>query len=108
VFAAVTGAQLALLSAVTGTHASRGGILFMLALVGGLGYYGSRVAWGLLVFLNGMPLLAIAGAVPFGSGETLWAKVTMLVLTGVALEALLLSGSMRRYLAGRRAMRAAA
>ncbi len=80
----------------------------MLALVGGLGYYGSRLAWGLLVFLNGMPLLAIAGAVPAGNGEILWVNVTVLVLTGVALEALLFSGSMRRYLAGRRAIRVAA
>jgi hypothetical protein len=104
----MTGAQAVLLIAVTGAHPSRGGILFLVVLVGGLGYHGSRLAWGLLVLLNGIPLLASAAVVPFGNQQPLWANVTVLVLTGVTLESLLLSGSMRRYLTARRTRRATA
>jgi hypothetical protein len=105
-FLAATAAQCALLVGVTGARPSRGGIVFMLVLVGALGY-GSRLAWGLLVILNGVPLLALLAVVSSG-GHTLWLNVAVMVLTSLATEALLLSPAMRRHLAARRDRRAVA
>jgi hypothetical protein len=62
--------------------------------------YGSRIAWVMLLALNALPLLAVPGA-PFGSG-VLWSPVVVIVLTGVALQATLLSPAMRQHVGRRR------
>jgi hypothetical protein len=99
-FVLLEGVQLALFVTVMGTHVPRGGIALMLVLLAGLAY-GSALAWGLLLVMNAIPLLAIAG-VSFSSGQgTLWGNVAVLVLTSLALVATLLSPAMRRHIGHR-------
>jgi hypothetical protein len=72
--------------------------MFMLVLLVGLGFR-SRLAWLLLVIVNAIPLLAIGAIV--ASGEILWANVLVMVGTGIALEAILVSQAMRQFVASR-------
>jgi hypothetical protein len=85
-------------------HVAGGGVAFMLLLLAGLAY-GSGLAWMLLVVMNAFPLLAIAGVSASSAGHTLWANVAVMVLTGLALEAALLSRSMRHHIGSRRRSR---
>ncbi len=103
-FVLIEALQMALLATVANTHVVGRGVVFMLLLLGGLAY-GSGLAWGLLVIMNAFPLLAIAGVSASSGGHTLWANVAVMVLTGVALEAALLSRPMRRHIGSRRRSR---
>ena len=81
------------------------GVLIVVPLLLGLAY-GSRLAWGLLLVLNVMPLLATAA---FALTTAPWAwsgGVTLGLLTGAALIAALVSPAMRAHL-GRRPHRTA-
>lgn len=80
-------------------HPNERGLAFMAFLLVALAYR-SRIAWVMLLALNALPLLAVLGA-SFGSG-VLWSHVAVIVLTGVALEATLLSPAMRQHVGGRR------
>jgi len=80
-------------------HPNERGIAFMAVLLLAL-VCGSRIAWVMLLALNALPLLAVLGA-PFGSG-VLWSHVVVIVLTGVVLEAILMSPTMREHVGGRR------
>lgn len=77
------------------THGPDRGLWLMILLLFGLAW-GSRVAWGLLVVLNLFPLLAV-GLAAGSSGHTLWGNVALLLLTGLALEAMLLAPAMRHH-----------
>jgi hypothetical protein len=61
--------------------------------------YGSRLAWALLLVLDGLPLLATA-AVAVTTAPWAWSSGT--ALTGVMLLATLTSSPMRRHLDHRR------
>jgi hypothetical protein len=100
-FVLIEALQLALLATVANAHVAGGGVVFMLLLLAGLAY-GSGLAWVLLVIMNALPLLAIAGVSASSGGHTLWVNVAVMVLTGVALEAALLSRSMRRHIGSHR------
>lgn len=80
-------------------HLSKPGIVVEGLLLVGL-LWRSRVAWTLLVILNGIPLLALPLTV-FGStgggGHVMWGHVAIAFVTGVALELTLLSRAMRRH-----------
>ncbi len=104
-FVLLTGAQLGLfvLAGVL-SHVSIHGSEFMLVLIVALAFR-SRIAWTLLVLLNAIPLLAVMMA-PLGSsssssGRVLWGHLALMLITGIALEATLLSPAMRRFV-GRR------
>jgi hypothetical protein len=58
----------------------------------------SRVAWGLLLVIDAIPLLAIGAA--WGPG-VIWSHLFVMVASSAALEAALLSPALRRYLARR-------
>lgn len=79
-------------------HLNGRGIGFMVVMLFALGYR-SRIAWVLLIVLNAIPLLAIGASL--GPG-VLWSHLAVMVLTGVALEATLLSPAMRQHVGGRR------
>lgn len=80
------------------------GIGFVIVLLVALAN-GSRLAWVLLVVTNGVPLLAVVslsgGAVAAG-GRLMWSHAVVMVLTGVGLEAVLLSKPIRQYIGSRR------
>ena len=104
-FVLIEAIQLALLATVASMHVAGGGVAFMLLLLVGLAY-GSGLAWMFLVIVNAFPLLAVAGAlISLVGGHALWANIAVMVLTGVALEAALLSRSMRRHIGSRRRSR---
>jgi hypothetical protein len=79
-------------------HPNERGMAFLAVLLLALAY-GSRIAWGLLVVLDAIPLLAVGAAA--GPG-VVWSHVVVVVLTGVALETTLLSPAMRRHVSSRR------
>ena len=75
------------------------GVLIVVPLLLGLAY-GSRLAWALLLALNGVPLLA---TVAFAVSTAPWAwsgGLALALLTGVMLVAALVSPAMRGHLAG--------
>jgi hypothetical protein len=80
-------------------HPNGRGLAFIAVLLVALAF-GSRIAWVILLALNALPLLGVLGAA-FGSG-VLWSHVVVIVLTGVALEATLLSPAMRQHVGSRR------
>ena len=100
-FVLLTGVQLGLfvLAGVL-SHFSTRGSEFLLVLLVALAFR-SRIAWSLLVLLNGIPLLALLmvpmGGSSNGSGHVLWGHLSLMLVTGVALEATLLSPAMRRF-----------
>jgi hypothetical protein len=96
-FVVLEAVQLALFVTVMGTHVPRGGVILMLVLLAGLAY-GSALAWGLLLVMNAIPLLAIAGISFSSEHGTLWGNVAVLVLTSLALVATLLAPAMRRHI----------
>jgi hypothetical protein len=105
-FVLLTGAQLGLfvLAGVL-SHVSTHGSEFMLVLIVALAFR-SRIAWTLLVLLNAIPLLAVlmaplGSSSSTGSGHVLWGHLALMLITGIALEATLLSPAMRRFV-GRR------
>ena len=99
-FVVLSGLQLALFK-LSGAvaHVSGRGSLFMVVLLVALGFR-SRLAWGLLVAVDAIPIVSLPLAL-VGSGNTLWGHVAVSLLTGVALEATLLSRAMRWFAAGR-------
>lgn len=103
-FVLLTGAQLGLfvLSGALG-HVSTHGAELMLALILALAFR-SRIVWGLLVLIDGIPLFGVVASLGMG-GQTLWGHVAVMLLTGVALEATLLSSPMRQFV-GHRGARA--
>lgn len=73
------------------------GVLIVLPLLLALAY-GSRLAWGLLLILNGLPLLATTA---FAATTAPWAwsaGAWLALLTGVMLVATLTSSPMRSHL----------
>jgi len=60
----------------------------------------SRVAWGLLILMDGIPTLAVLLASVSG-GSMAWEHVVAAVMTGTALMVLLLSRGMRQFVARR-------
>ena len=74
-------------------HVQPRGLWFMALLLVGLAR-GSRIAWGLLVVIDAVPLLALGA---LGGGQVLWGHVTAMILTGLALELTLFSPAMRRH-----------
>jgi hypothetical protein len=64
------------------SHISTRGLWFIAALLVGLAFR-SRLAWLVLVLMNGLPLVAIPLGV--GNASVLWGNVTLIVVTGVAL-----------------------
>jgi hypothetical protein len=99
--------QLVLSATVAGVHVPPVAVAFELLLLAGLAS-GSGLAWGVFVVINAFPLLA-GGAIVLSSGGSgsfgqgvLWGNVAVLFLTGLALEATLLSRSMRRHVGHRR------
>ncbi len=96
---ALTGLQLALFTLLgVIEHVSMRGTLFMMFLLVGLALR-SRLAWRALVLVNAIPVLALPLAI-VGSGDVLWGHVALSFLTGLALEATLLSAAMRRFTGG--------
>jgi hypothetical protein len=79
-------------------HLNKRGIAFMVVLLLALAVR-SRIAWVLLIVLNAIPLLAIGAIL---APSVLWSHVAVMVLTGVALEATLLSPAMRQHVGSRR------
>ena len=61
----------------------------------------SRIAWSLLVVIDGIPTLIMLLSVLFGTssggGSVLWSHVVVALITGIALVALLLSRPMRDF-----------
>jgi hypothetical protein len=101
-FVLIEAVQLALFSIVTDGRVSTRGVGFMSLLLLWLAF-GSPVARGFLIVANAIPLLALPAAVlgsstGSGSGHVLWVNVAIMFLTGVLLEATLLSSAMRRHL----------
>jgi hypothetical protein len=74
-------------------HLNTRGIWFMVVLLLALAR-SSRIAWVLLLVINAIPLLAVGAAV---GTEVLWSHLVVMVLTGIALEATLLSAAMRQH-----------
>ncbi len=101
VFVALSGLQAGLAFSVSSVSDTRPGLVALWAgTVVCLGF-GSRTAWWLLLFINTVPLLA-ALAVAMTSAPWAWgAGLWVLIPTGVAIEATLLSASMRRHVRGR-------
>jgi hypothetical protein len=79
-------------------HVSATGSVLALLLLIALGF-GSRIAWGLLIVVNAIPVVAALAAI---GGHTLWRNFALTLITGVVLEAVLLSVDMRRHVGGRR------
>jgi hypothetical protein len=77
-------------------HLNPRGIWFIVVLLLALAFR-SRVAWVLLIVVNAIPLLAVGAAV---GSEVQWGHLAVMVLTGVALEATLLSAAMRQHVRG--------
>ena len=71
----------------------------------GGGWHRSRAVWGLLIVPNAHPLLPAGGLTLGSGGDILWVNVVVTVTTGIALEAVLHSPAMRRYVANRRPAR---
>jgi len=96
VFVALIVLQLVSFGLLIDMRFSSGGLLFTGLLVIGL-LRGSRLAWSLLVLIEAIPLLALAGALLSTSGETLWGNVAVMLASGIPLEAVLLSRPMRTH-----------
>lgn len=85
-------------------HLDTRGIGFLLVLLIALAYR-SRIGWGLLLVVDGVPLLAAAslsGNAVAAGGHLMWSHAVAMLVTGVALEAVLLSKPMRQYIRGGR------
>lgn len=97
----LTGAQ-AVAFVVSGTVSgiSAGGSALMLILLLALAAR-SKITWALLILMNAIQLLAVFIALlPVagnGSADVLWVHIVVMLVTGVALEAVLLSPAMRRF-----------
>ncbi|WP_249009483.1 hypothetical protein [Conexibacter sp. DBS9H8] len=76
------------------------GLLVAVLLFGGLAA-GRPAAWWILLAMNTVGLAAILAIVVGATGRVLWANVVVLAVTGVAMEAVLLSAPMRRHVASR-------
>lgn len=76
------------------------GIPFELLLLVGLAY-GRPLAWGILIFLDTVALIAIVGAILAGGGHLEVLHAAVALLTTAALEAALLSAPMRRHVQSR-------
>jgi hypothetical protein len=96
-YGALTTLQLACFAVLIDTSFSGGGVFFMALLVFGLARRW-RIAWSLLVLIDAFPLLALAGAILSNGGEMLWGNIAVMLLTGLPLEAILLSRPMRRHM----------
>ncbi|MDA8067896.1 MAG: hypothetical protein M0T77_04700 [Actinomycetota bacterium] len=101
VLVTLTGAQLAaFLVSGTVSRVSTGGSALMLVLLLALGLR-SRFAWALLVLMNAVQLFAVLVALLPGTGNgsdnLLWSHIAVSLLTGVLLEATLLSPAMRQF-----------
>jgi len=75
-------------------HLNTRGIAFEFVLLVALAFR-SRIAWGLLIVLDAIPLLAVLAVI--GGGHVQWSHVIVMVLTGVSLETALLSQPLRQY-----------
>jgi hypothetical protein len=75
-------------------HPNTRGIVIIAGLVVALAFR-SRVAWVLLILVDGIPLLASMAFI--GGSRVQWSHLVMMVLTGVCLETTLLSQPMRQY-----------
>jgi len=97
----LTGVQLiAFVVSGTVSDISPGGSALMLILLLALAAR-SRITWALLILMNTIQLLAVFIALlPVagnGSADVLWVHIVVILVTGVALEAVLLSPAMRQF-----------
>jgi hypothetical protein len=97
----LTGAQLvAFVVSGTVSGISPGGSALMLILLLALAAR-SKITWALLILMNAIQLLAVfialLPAARNDSAQVLWVHIVVMLVTGVALEAVLLSPAMRRF-----------
>lgn len=79
---------------------SLAGVPFEIILLVGLAY-GRPLAWGILIFLDTVALIAIVGAMLAGAGHLHVLDAAVALFTTAALEATLLSAPMRRHVQSR-------
>jgi hypothetical protein len=79
-------------------HLSMTGTILVVLLLIALGF-GSRIAWGILIILDAIPVVAAFVAI---GGHTLWGSFALTLITAFVLEAVLFSAEMRRQVRGGR------
>ena len=95
-YVVITATQTVWLLALGGVRLSPVGVPVTILLLAGLAF-GRPVAWGILLFWNAAILVLTVLLASSSGGHLLLLNVAVLVISGVALEATLLSPPMRRH-----------